>query len=354
MTDRYFLSSRLRALRGRFLSREDYETILNLPDLPSFLARLRDGPYGAAVEAAGEADSDIVRVEEGLRRNLSDTLIRLSAVSTGAAHDAVEITAGFFDLDNLKTILRGKSAGLGGEEILPALLPAGWWDEPALEELCRQPDLRGVTDLLASWRDPRARVLRRAVRDYRDPRDLFVLESALDRDFFREALGKLGRAHFREADREALREFIALRADRNNLMTVLQALEEGLHPVDGSRYFLEGGRLFSRKDFSDLLAAGRAEGVLARAARSVFREPLKGRTGPEGEGPELSSVERALDRFILRAMRRRMRVDPLGMAAVVVTVLDKILETANLRMILRGLLAGLSDSDLREHLILDY
>src|SRR5512145_503518 len=240
MSDLYYINARVRAMWGGLLSRNDYARLLALPDLKAVAADLRAGRYGRAVESAAGAVPEAALIDEGLRRDVSATFARLHAMSAGDCRRAVEILLGFADVQAAKTVLRGKNARLSAAEIMPALVPAGAHDEAALEEMCRQPDLRAVVDLLTTWRDPFARPLRRALAEYREPRDLFLLEAALDGFWLGEArrrLAGIGRAGPEGPGPAPIAMFLAFAADRTNLMTALTAVEEGIVLADRKRYF---------------------------------------------------------------------------------------------------------------------
>ena len=354
MSELDYLNARLRAMRGFLLSRQDYEQILALPDLPALMAYLLDGPYGRSIESVGEATSDVARVEEGLRRNFSETLAKLFAISTGEPQEGVRLLLGYWDIYNLRTILRGKNGRLPAEEILPSLIPTGFLDEAALEELCRQPDLYAVVNLLVTWRSPYGRPLILALKDYHEPKDLLFLELVLDRFYFEQAFGKLEQARFTHSDRDALQMILSLLVDRTNLMTALKVVEEQITLVDKERYFLSGGRVYTEQDFDRLMAARTLQEALEGARRSLFEPALRDLEQPPGGISLLSMVERQLDRVLLRKIRALMRTDPVGMAAVVSYLLDKIREIANLRMILRGRLVNLPEPELLRFLILEY
>jgi vacuolar-type H+-ATPase subunit C/Vma6 len=89
------------------------------------------------------------------------------------------------------------------------------------------------------------------------------------------------------------------------------------------------------------------------AAMSTFARALKAVPSPLAGIPLLVAVEEQLDRVLLRAMRARMRYDPLGWGPLAAYLLNKTREIRNLRMIFRGRLVGLPDLDLREHLVLE-
>src|SRR5512139_2112781 len=278
MSDRFYLNTRLRWMRVQLLGRHDLDRIAALPDLPAIHAALREGPYGRTVDTVGVEGPEAARIEEALRRNVSETLSRLLAISTGECGEAVRLVLGRWEVQLLKTVLRGKAAGASPGEILSALVPTGIHDEAALAEMCRQPDVRSLVDLLATWREPWGRPLLRAMNGYREPRDLFLLESALDRFWFRYAshrLRKIPRPGRAEEQEDALSLFVSLSIDATNLMTALKAVEEQIPIGDPESHFLPGGRAFDRNAFGRVLASPGLAEALEEARRSVFRRPLE-------------------------------------------------------------------------------
>ena len=357
MSDLIYLNARVRAMWGDLLSRNDYARLLALPDLQAVAADLREGPYGHAVDSAAGMVTEAARIDEGLRRNVSETFARLHAISAGDCREAVEILLGFWDVQAVKTVLRGKNARLSAGEILPALVPAGAHDEAALEEMCRQPDLRAVVDLLATWRDPFARPLRRALAEYREPKDLFLLEAALDGFWLGEArrrLAEIGGRGPAGTGQAPLALFLSFAADRTNLLTALTAVEEGITLSDRRRYFLPGGRIFGAEDFDALLSCRTVPEVLGMADRSSFAGAFRDLPAPSGGIPLLSVVERRLERVLLRAVRALMRIDPLSLATPLAYLINKGREVANIRMIVRGRASDIPESDLMDLLIVDY
>ncbi len=355
MSDLFYLNARVRAMWGGLLSSGDYARLLALPDLRAVAADLREGPYGRAVESAAGAAPDAALIDEGLRRNLSEAFARLYAISEGECRRAVETLLGFRDVQAVKTVLRGKNARLSAAEIMPALVPGGAHDEAALEEMCRQPDLRAVVDLLSTWRDPFARPLRRALADYREPKDLFLLEAALDRFWLLEARRRLAAAGEGPdgGGPAPLALFLEFAADRTNLMTALTAVDEGIVLADRARYFLPGGRIFGAADFEALLSRRTVPEVLEMADRSSFAGAFRDLPVLSGGIPLLSVVERRLERVLLRSVRALMRADPLSTAVPLAWLLNKEREVANIRMIVRARASDIPEADLRELLIVD-
>lgn len=341
---------------GLLLRRAAYETLLASPGLHEIAMALRETPYGRHLDSVGGAGPEAVRMEEALRRNVQESLSRLLSMSAGDCREAVRLLLGSFELQAIKTILRGKAAGIPPEEILASLVPTGIHGEAALQELCRQPDPRAVADLLVTWRDPWGGPLSRAMKGYRDRRDLFFVETALDRFQAGQAASRLeeirgGNGGGRD---DALRLFHSLSMDRANLMTALKALDERIALADRKAYFLPGGRIYELRDFERILESPSVDDALGISAKSHFARALKPPLSSLPGIPLLDVVERRLDLVLLRAMRAQMRCDPLGWGLLASFLLNKLREVRNLRMIFRGRLVGLPDPDLLERLILEY
>jgi len=357
MSDLFYLDTRLHAMRAQLLSRREYEMILALPDLSSIAAALRETPYGQFIESTGGEIPEAARIEEALRRNVAQTLARLLAISSGDCAEAVRLVLGRWEVQAVKTILRGKVAGASPAEILSSLVPTGLHDEAALEEMCRQTDPRALAELMVTWREPWGPPLLRALPSFREPRDLAILESALDRCWVEQAAKRLGeiRPSSTGADMEdALSVFVSLTVDTVNLMTVLKEVGDRIVPENRDRYLLPGGRIFDENALDRIRASPTLAEALREAGTSLFLRPLAALPAPTEGVPFLAVVERRLERVLLRASRYLARVDPLGWGPLVSFLLEKLREVRNLRIIVRARLVDLPEDALGHLLILEY
>jgi len=357
MSDLFYLDTRLHAMRAQLLSRREVETILALPDLSSIAAALRETPYGPFIDSTGGEVPEAARIEEALRRNVSQTLARLLAIASGDCAEAVRLVLGRWEVQAVKTILRGIVSGASPAEILSSLVPTGLHDDAALEEMCRQADPRALAELMVTWREPWGPPLLRALPSFREPRDLAILESALDRCWFEQAASRLReiRPSPPGADSgDALSLFVSLSVDTINLMTVLKEVEDRIVPLNRDRNLLPGGRIFDEGALDRVRASPTLAEALKEAGRSLFLQPLAALPAPAEGVPFLAVVERQLDRVLLRASRYLARVDPLGWGPLVSFLLDKLREVRNLRMIVRARLVDLPEAELGHLLILEY
>src|SRR5690606_20601938 len=93
-----------------------------------------------------------------------------------------------WDVQNIKTILRGIRIHAPPDEIFSSLVTAGDLDEASPIELSRQPDIKAVIDLLATWGIAYYKPLIRNFKDYSEKRDMAILEYALDLFYYEKTL----------------------------------------------------------------------------------------------------------------------------------------------------------------------
>src|SRR5665647_1894847 len=147
-----YANARIRAMKSRLLDRKELEELAGKLDIESVINQLEETPYREDIEDASVKYSGIACVEDALRRNLSNTFrLILSFVKGEDAQTLMQIFLNRWDIQNIKTILRGKNIHAPANEILESLAPAGALDDATLVALTKQPDVKAVIDLLATW-----------------------------------------------------------------------------------------------------------------------------------------------------------------------------------------------------------
>ncbi len=345
MDDYAYLTTRVRAMEGDLLTWPVYQDLFAREEPGAWVEVLSRTPYGAFLGATASRLSEVGRVEEAIRRSLSQTFRRLVRMAQGRPRRIIEILVGRWELKSLETVLRGKRAQLGAGEILAATIPTAGLDEPALAELARQPSLRAALETLVTWRTLYRRPIRVFLRSGKEE-DLASLEEQLERTYLLDALNGLERE--RRGER-VLREWIGLQIDRVNLLTSLRGFLGPGMVIRGEGAFLPGGSL-SPKLLSGAQQARERREAAERLQRTPYGRSLEGWEEWVREG-DLSPLERAIDRRRFRWSLRQLRADPLGVGVLVGYVEAKAQEAGNLRLLLWGETAGLPREMMREMLL---
>jgi len=340
-------NARVRAMKGRLLSRRALEGLVERYDVNQVVSALAQTDYAPDISAALAKRGGVECVEEALRLNLARTTRALLRFYQGEARELVELLVERYDLFNLLTILRGRVARASPEEIAEALLPGGRLGEPVLVELARQADVRQVVDLLATWRIAYARPLTAAMREYSQSGDLAVLEVALLKYAYGQAIDRLSRGG---RNVQVVRRAFGDEIDAVNLTTILRICQQRQRPEASElrRQLIEHG---TRLDVDGLISLCELEGVdkvLARLSGTPYGAVLNGALDQFVATGRVSSLQRALERHLTQESVRLFHGDPLGIDVVVAYLAAKNAELANLRLISRGIWLRLGKEEILE------
>ncbi len=345
-----YINARVRSMKSQLLTPEAMEHLVTRPDLESVIAELQKTVYREELERASVRFSGIEMVDTALRNEMVRTLRKLLWMARGQEEEDWHIgfLIGRWDIHNIKTILRGKNIASIPEEILDCIVPAGVLDEAACIELTKQPDVKSVIDLLATWGIEAALPLTRHFSEFVEKKDMSVLEYALDRYYYEHAVELLRKGE--TEDDEILLEFLGTEIDTINIRTVLRVVRDRMRPEEVEGFFVRGGRSLDTAKLLSLASLPTLEAVV----KGLEGTPYGGLGGVSerffAEG-RISEFEKELDRFLIRKALGLFLKDPLSIAIPLAFLWAKDVEFRNIRLIARGKAGEMTEKELREGLI---
>jgi V/A-type H+-transporting ATPase subunit C len=344
-----YINARMRGMKSRLLSHRALDDLILKPDLESLIADLENGPYRDDIIEAKGHFSGILCIEYALRQNFIKTFQKILgfARQESEAEQYIRIFLHRWDVQNIKTILRGKNIHITNEEIADCLVPAGELDEATFRELLRQPDVRGVIDLLATWRIRYAEPLTASFPEFAKTRDLAILECALDRFYYADALAGVRAAGYNNT---LIRDILSVEIDVVNLRTVLRMVRDHVDPAAARRYLIYGGKEFDEKMLIGFLALPTIGDVVKSLVSTRYRFLAD---IPESvvRSQKISAIEKELERFLIRKGVGAFRLDPLSIASVIGYFWAKFNEITNIRIISRCKTADFPVEHLKEELV---
>jgi V/A-type H+-transporting ATPase subunit C len=339
----------MRGMKSRLLSHRALDDLILKPDLDSLIGELENSPYRDDVLEAKVHFSGVLCIEYALRQNFIKTFRKIQdfARSEEEAEQYIRIFLHRWDVQNIKTVLRGKNIHATADEILSCLVPAGELDEATFRELLKQPDVRATIDLLATWRIRYAKPLTGAFPEFAKTRDLAVLECALDRFYYADALASVKAPGYNNT---LIQDLLALEIDVVNLRTVLRMVRDHVGPEDAVRYFIGGGREFDEKKLRRLVSLSTIEEVVKSLENTRYRFLAE---VPESviRTQKLSVIEKELERFLIRKGVGAFLHDPLSVGSVIGYFWAKYNEITNIRIISRCKTADFPVENLKEELV---
>jgi V/A-type H+-transporting ATPase subunit C len=344
-----YINARMRGMRSRLLTHKALDELILRPDLESLIADLENSPYREEILEAKGHLSGILCIEYALRQNFIRTFRKVQdfARRQEEAEEYIRIFLHRWDVENIKTILRGKNIHITADEIAGCLVPAGELDEATLRELLRQPDVRATIDLLATWRIRYAKPLTAAFAEFARTKDLAILECALDRFYYTDALLSVSAPTY---NNDLIRNLLRLEIDVVNLRTVLRMVRDHVPAEDAKRYLIGGGRDFDENRLILLIKKPSIGEVVAELSATRFHF-LAGVPDAAIRAQKISVLEKELERFLIKKGVGAFLLDPLSVASVIGYFWAKYNEITNIRIISRCKTADFPVEHLREELV---
>ncbi|PKL69562.1 MAG: ATP synthase A1 subunit C [Methanomicrobiales archaeon HGW-Methanomicrobiales-1] len=343
-----YINARMRGMKSRLLDQRALDNLVLQPDLESLIADLENTPYKSDIIEAKVQYSGVLCIEYALRKNFVRTFQKiLRFVKTEEAEQYITIFLHRWDIQNIKTILRGKNIHITNEEILECLVPAGELDEATIIELVRQPDVRAVVDMLATWKIRYAKPLTEEYPAFLKAGDLALLECALDEYYYADALEQVKNPTYNNG---LIRNIISLEIDVVNLRTILRMIRDHIDPLEAKKYLLSGGKEFDSRKLDHLLSLHSIEEVVEELKTTPYRfladlPPSAMRT------QKISVIEKQLEKYLVQKGVNAFLGDPLSVASVIGYFWAKYNEITNIRIISRCKTADFPIEQLKEELV---
>jgi len=343
-----YINARIRGMKSRLLDQHNYEELMFQPDIDSLILQLEKTPYEDEIVKARGVQSGILCIELALRNDFVKTFQKIAdIVHEKEAEKYLGIFLHRWDVHNIKTILRGKNIHATNEEILSCLIPAGELDEATLSELLKQPDPRAVIDLLATFGINYAKPLTQSFKDYTEKGDISILECALDKFYYIDALSSVQSKSYNES---LIRALVATEIDIINIRTVLRLVRDRTSWEDAEKYMIEGGRELLQQDLKRLMGLHSTEEIITELGRTRYKflRELPAETIKMGK---ISQLEKHLEKYLIQEGAASFMKDPLSVALIVGYFWAKYNEIINIRIISRSKMADLTEEQIKEELV---
>jgi len=343
-----YVNARIRGMKSRLLDHHAFDEMLFRPDLNSVISDLEKTPYHDEIAEAKKTCVGILCIELALRKNFARTFRKILKMVKGTeAERYIRIFLHRWDIQNIKTIIRGKNIHVTNDEILECLVPAGELDEATLSELIKQPDVRAVIDMLATWDIVYSHPLTKKFPEFSEKRDLAILECELDRFYYQEGLDTLKTSTYNDV---LIRNALMGEIDTVNIKTLLRVVRDRIEWDIAQDFFISGGRDFSVSSLKHLAGLHSVEEVLKELGPTKFG--FLSEYGEEVQKTQkISILEKQLDKYLIRKGVSAFGGEPLSIASIIGYFWAKYNEITSIRIISRCKTADLTEDQVREELV---
>jgi ATP synthase A1 C subunit len=335
--------ARMRALKGRFLDQAKKESMLQSPDITSFISVLSQTDYWDQVQNL----TDPQQIEHGLRQNLISCYIKILSFLSGKPAQFIAMLLQRFELINLKSIVRAIiNQSNPVETSSPFIFSLGRYHTIPIEKALEVKDLESLIKLLKHT--PFGRSLETGHQQYEAEKSLMALEIALDLGYY-SALQKAFDS-LNMFDKGSASKLLSIKYDVSNLVWMLRFKEyHNFTPEQIYQYIIPKGWKTKGQNFWKMMeSVDIIEGIKNNAIQPYDRILAP---NASTDVSSIIGVELALLIYLYGQSMKAMQGFPLRISSFMGFFIMKEMEVKDIMTILYGKSLDLSQDRIKSHLI---
>jgi len=336
-----YVTARVKAKRALLLPEGTYGRLLQMT-IPEIARILGEGDYKTEMLALGTRYSGVDLIEMAMSRNLAKTYTKIYEFSEGNLRTMIARYLDRYDLQNIKTIVRGKAYGAKRSEVEEDLVSAGSFSEEFLHELVEAENLEAVFDSLEGTIYMRA--LEAMGRRPSEVENWAEWEDRVSRLYYLDLLASIPPST--DANR-LMRTFVEREIDIVNLKTLLRIWAS--EATFEREVFLPGGLEMAPEALEEM-APMDFEALQKALSAYSFYEDIEAdldRVQQTGVGVLIRKVEKV---HLMQASRYA-HLHPLSILPILDYIVRKDREVQNIRLIARGKESGLPNDVIQSLLV---
>ncbi len=337
-----YLAARMRAMKSKLLTRIDYEKILKM-DLYTMAKFLEDRGYPIDEEILREGFKVEDMIELAANESLESCFRKLLFITAGQTRKIILAYVVRYDIENIKTLLRGKLAGENIENLRNLWVCGGLLSKEKLEELYMLDDIQEIFRRIKLLKMDRE--LKEAIDTFNTEKRVDVLENVIDKRYFNFLLKYSQKL---QKDGKTLLQLIKIRFDVLNLRTLYRLKREGAGKEEIMKWVYPSGLKLKMRDIERLAAAPDLKSLHEMVMNTPYGTVLDGVDISES----LIEVELRLDTYLLNFASTLMHTDPISIVPVIAYLMMKEAETSNIKLIARGKARGVNEDFIKKYLVI--
>ncbi len=337
--------ARVQAKRSKLIPPAEYEKILKM-DVAEITRYVEDSAYKAEVDELSTKFSGLDLLEAALTVNEERTFEAVRKMVSGPGGSIINLFLGRYHIEDLKTLLRGKTAGASRDELLREMLIENQDIYDTFAPLLAE-DIKTIPDVIAALEKGNSQARDWAAMLGKVPAgsSLPRYEDHLDFVYYDRLLSALSGS--KEKGATDVLDFVRREVDHRNLLNAARWVASG-EQGDFSSYIIPGGKHLK---VADVMGLARSKDLSALAESLADHKPyavVKDELAKASQTRMLGSFQAAVWRAALKELDHLSHSHPLSLIPILLFVIRKHREVAVLRAVARGKAAGLSEERLKE------
>lgn len=346
LSDYGYVNARVRGMRSYLLTKDFVLRLVETESFEALHSMLDQTVYRRELNEAVLTHPERPDYDQALSLNQIASFRKILDSTGGEAHNLCVILMSRYDVQNIKTVLRGKKGNATPSEVLALVVPVGAVKMDTLEQMAQAREVRDAINVLVSQQNKYGQALASAYGAYqKKDQDLAVLELALDKFNYRDGISQLAG---NDRNVEMVRQMITAEIDMRNVSTLVRIRGLKLDDDEVEELRIDGGTL-ARDQFLGLHRLGDIVQIVSEYPDPRFRKPLE-KALADYQEIDIVAFDKELEHEIIRRGAAMSNVDVLGIGVIIGFMFSKQNEIINLRIILRGKMMDRPEAEIKKDL----
>ena len=336
--------ARTSVMKSLLFKELDYQKMLKM----SFneIARfLQDSHYKREINALAMEYSGSDLLEIALNRNLAESFKKLIRISSEEIALLVNEYIKRKDIEDIKTILRGKFTNANEKQILSSISAAGTLSydflvsllkKESIEEILRE---NGIVDFAS---------LKGALKDFDEKKNLVSIENVFDKYYYNRMIQFSGTLPREGA---LFKDFLLKEAEVLNLLTLSRLKKAQLKKEIIKDFIIETGDKAKDAKIMTLASLGNLDEISKALGKSEYKDLFAKGIDEFKKTNSLIALETELYKHLLKKLTLFMHQNPLSIDVILGYMFAKDIEVRNLKVIVKGKQLGLSEGFIESQLV---
>jgi len=330
-------------MRTMLLKKGEYQKLIKM-SFNEIARYLQDSIYKKEIDSLATELSGAELLEISLNRNLQSSFEKLRRISPKELNILIDQYLKRKDIEDIKTILRGKYTKTDNAKIIKSLQAAGTL---SLDYLKKLNEFDNIVEILKKIMIFNFQEFNDAVKEFEEKNILSPIENKLDSLYYIEILEFTKTLPIQGA---LYKDFLLQEIEIKNLITLIRLKRENLEKKEIKKYlFFSGNREFDKKILK-LLNVDIENFVKIIGSKDygkILEEGLKNLK----EKNSLISLEIGLYKYLLNKSILLQHQHPLSIDIILGYMFAKEIEVRNLKILIKGKQLGLDENFIERQLV---
>ena len=330
-------------MRTLLINKGEYPKLLKM-DLNEITRYLQDSIYKKEIDNFATELSGPELLELALNRNLKSSFEKLRRISSEELNILIDKYLKRKDIEDIKTILRGKYTKADREIITNSLQAAGTLTLDYLKKLI---ELENIQEILKNIKIFDFSNFKDSLREFEEKNILVSIENTLDNLYYNEILEFTKSLPVQGA---LFKYFLLQEIEIKNLITLIRLKRENLGKEEIKKYMFFSNNREMDRNLNKLLETN-IDNIIKIMGKKDYTKILEQGFKELKEKNSLISLEIGLYKYLLDKSILLQHQHPLSIDVILGYMFAKEIEVRNLKILIKGKQLGLDENFIEKQLV---